>query len=1575
MIKEGYNMKIAFLLKSFFLCLGLTIFSLGTFAQLNQGKPQTVTSGTLTVKITPSNPCGGVAATNGFIKFDIIASSGNALIQIFGPVSQVAQVPVAQGNSFTHNAGNTLPAGTYNFIIVDSGTGSINSFTTSPPAVTLTSLASISLSTDGASNLANSSCASPNGQIVTTITGGSATNPGLAGGGSFQYTFKKGGVTVTTGTITSPYQLTFPNLSGGNYTLDVDDDYSTCGGTANWTITDPVISITTSQTNPLCNGATTGAGTFTASGGTAPYTFTIASNTTGGTTSTTATTLDLTGAGAGSISIQATDANGCSSNSTITITEPSALLLSKTSDISLLCFGDTSGTGTFTASGGTPGYTFAVLSNTTGGTVIINATTVVLSGGGAGAITVEVTDANSCKSTATISITQPASALSLSKTADVSLLCFGDTSGTGTFTASGGTLGYTFAVLSNTTGGTATINATTVVLSGGGAGSITVEVTDANSCKSTATISITQPASALSLSKTSDVSLLCFGDTSGTGTFTASGGTPGYTFSVLSNTTGGTTTTTATTLDFTGAGVGSIAVQVKDANNCTSTATISITQPASALALSKTSDQVLCFGATNGTGTFTASGGTSPYTFTVTGNTTGGTTATTATTLDFTGAGVGSIAVQVKDANNCTSTATITITVVSPPSNSLAVTAASTPLCVGGTTTIDVANSQTGVSYQLRNGGTPIGTPVVGNGSTINLSTGVLNTTTTFNVLASIGSCSASLTSTPTVTVLLATDPLCAGSCPALTTSNTTICPAGGNVDLTTLVSASVGGGTFTFTGTGVTGNTFNPSGSAGTVVAISVTYTLSGCPNATGTINVTVRSASDPLCSGGGTGTCATVVIVPKPSPATCTISNGKIVMSIKPFVPAVNNVGVQIDIKGISTTNNTIARTNFNDSTFVNLPVGVYTYTIVYGDAACTKTGQVTIDQSGTVGTPSASNIVSPKCFGQASGAVTISVPGETGNVLQWSLDGGIKDPFKAFTAGSQITGIPAGAAPKFQQVISVRRNSSDPCFAAVTITIPLGASDIIAPTTVTNATCSNNDGSILVGTISGGTVPYAFKFDGVGIASLPANNTFAGLASGKHSLTVTDANGCSKDFESNITFPGLVDFSVIGTSSSCVATSNGTVTAIISSVGSFKIGISTSQSVKPTTMFDVTSGGSTSYVFDKLPPASYFVFLNSVGSQCQNIKQQDVTSAVQDITISYSTEAACSGANGSLVIKSVGGGATSSYTYSLDGVSFINLPANNTFTGLTAGGHVFRVIDAGGCSKEFAIQVPAPTSVDFTLKNDPLKCIEERAAVTLSNFKGASVDYTYQILQQTNIVSSGLISTVNAKQDFIIKDLTLAQGNYQLQLQQNQVSINGCTSPILAVKPFTITGPSKKLDTVYVVKNISLPDLATGSVAVGITESGQDPYEVRVDLAKPLFSSQGYFQDWTKAVRNSENLKLEVQARNLFAGEYLVSVRDGFGCVKDFTFTIKADESIFIPNVITPNGDEFNDTFFIRNLPSSTQVIIVNRWGKEVYKSDDYKNNWDAKDITEGVYYYRIKAGEQVFTGWVEVLRDSK
>ena len=84
---------------------------------------------------------------------------------------------------------------------------------------------------------------------------------------------------------------------------------------------------------------------------------------------------------------------------------------------------------------------------------------------------------------------------------------------------------------------------------------------------------------ALTLGKTPDVVLACFGDATATGSFNVSGGTSPYVLSTVSNSAGASVTITATTLSFTGGAVGTVVAQVVDANNCTTQATITITQP------------------------------------------------------------------------------------------------------------------------------------------------------------------------------------------------------------------------------------------------------------------------------------------------------------------------------------------------------------------------------------------------------------------------------------------------------------------------------------------------------------------------------------------------------------------------------------------------------------------------------------------------------------------------------------------------------------------------------------------------------------------------------------------------------------------------------------------------------------------------------------------------------------------------------------------------------------------------------------------------------------------------------------
>ncbi|WP_242927153.1 LamG-like jellyroll fold domain-containing protein [Pontibacter vulgaris] len=79
--------------------------------------------------------------------------------------------------------------------------------------------------------------------------------------------------------------------------------------------------------------------------------------------------------------------------------------------------------------------------------------------------------------------------------------------------------------------------------------------------------------------------------------------------------------------------------------------------------------------------------------------------------------------------------------------------------------------------------------------------------------------------------------------------------------------------------------------------------------------------------------------------------------------------------------------------------------------------------------------------------------------------------------------------------------------------------------------------------------------------------------------------------------------------------------------------------------------------------------------------------------------------------------------------------------------------------------------------------------------------------------------------------------------------------------------------------------------------------------------------------------------------------------------------------IPNIITPNGDGNNDAFVVEGAdPSYLEIEIFNRWGKCIYKSARYDNNWSAANVPTGVYYYQLTSRQtkKVYKGWLEVLR---
>jgi|GEM_PF-606231 len=109
----------------------------------------------------------------------------------------------------------------------------------------------------------------------------------------------------------------------------------------------------------------------------------------------------------------------------------------------------------------------------------------------------------------------------------------------------------------------------------------------------------------------------------------------------------------------------------------------------------------------------------------------------------------------------------------------------------------------------------------------------------------------------------------------------------------------------------------------------------------------------------------------------------------------------------------------------------------------------------------------------------------------------------------------------------------------------------------------------------------------------------------------------------------------------------------------------------------------------------------------------------------------------------------------------------------------------------------------------------------------------------------------------------------------------------------------------------------------------------------------------------------------------GTYAVEM-EGIGCKANDTITVRfieCESELEIPNVFTPNGDGYNETFQILGiLPGKWSLEVYNRLGKPVYRQTAYSNDWRGEDLPSGVYYYllRDKDTPRRYRGWVHLLK---
>ncbi|MEM9023086.1 MAG: SprB repeat-containing protein, partial [Bacteroidota bacterium] len=527
-----------------------------TYAWSNGQTTATATGlvvGSYTVTVTDNNGCSVGASVTVNQPSLMTASANGTNLTCPGISTGSANVGVFGGNppfTYAWSNGQTgfnatgLAAGTHTVTVTDNnGCTAIDSVALTEPPDLIVGLTVTDVACNGGSD----------GAITAAASGGT-------GGLSYSWSNAQTGTTITT-------------LSNGSYTVTVTD-VNNCTVTATGVVNEPAaLSISLTAANLTCNTSGDGAITAGVTGGTTPYSYAWSNG---------ATTAGVTGLAIGSYTVTVTDANGCSTASGTTLTEPAALVANATAG-SVSCFAGADGSAATTATGGTAPYTYAW----TGGQATANATGLT-----AGPYTVTLTDANGCSTTATVTVTEPPDLLVA--VAGVDLLCNGINTGTATATPSGGTSPYTYA-WSNAQA--------TAVATGLAAGPHTVTVTDNNGCTETAAVTLTQPALLAVTIAVQDVS--CQGGNDGSIAATPAGGTGSYTYAWSNG---------QTTASVNGLAAGSLVVTVTDANGCTTTGAATVTEPA-ALAVSLIPTDLTCNGSNDGTIASTVTGGTSPYSY------------------------------------------------------------------------------------------------------------------------------------------------------------------------------------------------------------------------------------------------------------------------------------------------------------------------------------------------------------------------------------------------------------------------------------------------------------------------------------------------------------------------------------------------------------------------------------------------------------------------------------------------------------------------------------------------------------------------------------------------------------------------------------------------------------------------------------------------------------------------------------------------------------------------------------------------------------------------------------------------
>lgn len=246
----------------------------------------------------------------------------------------------------------------------------------------------------------------------------------------------------------------------------------------------------------------------------------------------------------------------------------------------------------------------------------------------------------------------------------------------------------------------------------------------------------------------------------------------------------------------------------------------------------------------------------------------------------------------------------------------------------------------------------------------------------------------------------------------------------------------------------------------------------------------------------------------------------------------------------------------------------------------------------------------------------------------------------------------------------------------------------------------------------------------------------------------------------------------------------------------------------------------------------------------------------------------------------------------------------------------------------------------------------------------------------IQRLSTVGDALINLAYSGNGVVPADLGGALAQVTIPDGSNQVSF-----PISALEDGSAEGLEQLLITASTTSNCSVE--AEGSASVTLAD--YTPMEIlaediwlHCDQDSVLLGALVEGGLGTVALTWVDHGPNPIYVTGMETGNYTVSATDQ--CPKTVQAVVHVDSgcSIWIPNVITPNGDGHNDAWVINGLTKSgSSVEVYNRWGNVVYETGNYGNNWKATGLPDGTYFYVVTDARtrERLTGYLTVLTNGR